>query len=141
MTNHTSTLTDPKIDILNAMYGAFASGDLEAILAPLADDIDWAAAPGSNAAPWFGEYHGKNEVPRFFQAIGTTIEVTEFTPLSFTTNDTDVIVAIRWAYRVRVTNREASMIMYHWWQFAHGKITTVRTLEDTQQAANAFNPD
>lgn len=138
MTNRHDTLTDSKIDTLNSMYAAFASGDVDAVLTPLADDVDWAAAPGSNAAPWFGEYHGKADVPRFFAAIGSTVDVTEFTPLSFTTSDTDVIVAIRWAYRVRATNRSAAMIMYHWWQFADDKIIMVRTLEDTQQAAAAF---
>ncbi len=138
MTNHTTTLNDPKVDVLNAIYAAFGSGDIDAILAPLADDVDWAAAPGSTTAPWFGEYHGKRDVPRFFQAVSTAIDVTEFTPLSFATNDSDVIVAIRWGYRVRATNRTASMIMYHWWRFADGKIAMVRTLEDTQQAAKAF---
>lgn len=138
MITESTTALDTKLDVLNTMYAAFGRGDVEAILAPLADDIDWAAAPGSTGAPWFGEYHGKTEVPRFFAAIGTTIDVTEFTPLSFTTNDTDVIVAIRWAYRVRATNRTASMIMYHWWQFSGDKISFVRTLEDTGQAAAAF---
>ena len=138
MTNHSNTLTDTKLDVVNAMYLAFGRGDVDTILASLTDDVDWAAAPGSSAAPWFGEYHGKSDVPRFFRAIGTSVEVTEFTPLSFTVNDTDVIVAIRWSYRVRATNRTASMIMYHWWRFAGGKIAMVRTLEDTQQAADAF---
>jgi ketosteroid isomerase-like protein len=144
MTTHTTpkptTITDPKVDVLNAIYAAFGRGDVDAILAPLADDVDWAAAPGSTAAPWYGEYHGKRDVPRFFQALGTTVDVIEFTPMSFTTNDTDVIVAIRWGYRVRATNRTTSAIMYHWWRFADGKIAMVRTLEDTHQAANAFNP-
>jgi len=139
MTPQTTTLSDPKIETLQRIYDAFGRGDVEAILAPLAHDVDWAAAPGSTAAPWFGSYHGRNEVPRFFKEIVSTVQVTEFTPQSFATNDTDVIVAIQWAYKVNATGKTASMIMYHWWRFADGKIVFARTLEDTQQAAEAFS--
>jgi ketosteroid isomerase-like protein len=120
------------------MYEAFGRGDVDAVLQPLADDVDWVAVPGSDAAPWFGTYRGKAEVPRFFGAIVGSVDVTEFTPLSITSNETDVIVAIQWGYRVQATGKTASMVMYHWWRFDDGRVVSVRTAEDTQQAVEAF---
>ena len=90
---------DPKIETIMRVYDAFGRGDLDAVLAEVADDVDWAAEASSASAPWYGRYAGKAEVPRFFQALGSSIEISEFAPLSFTSNDTDVMVAIRWTGR------------------------------------------
>ncbi len=133
-------MPDPKIEVVQRMYEAFGRGDVEAILAELDDDVDWVA--GSEArnptAPWFGSYQTKGEVPRFFKEIGSTIDVTEFTPLAFASNEHDVMVAVRWAYTVKSTGKSASVHMQHWFRFAGDKITFVRTLEDTDQSATAL---
>jgi ketosteroid isomerase-like protein len=77
-------------------------------------------------------------VPRFFKEIGSSVDITEFTPLSFTSNETDVMVAIRWGFTVKATGRNATLHMQHWWRFADGKVAAVRTVEDTEQTAAAF---
>ena len=132
-------MADPKIEAVQRLYEAYGRGDVEAVLAEVADDVDWAAEAASTSVPWYGPYQGKGEVPRFFEAIGANIEVTEFTPLSFTSNDTDVIVAVHWAYTVRATGKQAAMGMQHWWRFADGKIVRFRGSEDTEQSAAAFS--
>ena len=83
--------------------------------------------------------HGKAELPGFFTALADTVEVLEFTPLAFTASDTDVMVAIRWAFTVNATGRSAALHMQHWWRFADGKIVFVRTCEDTERTAAAFS--
>jgi hypothetical protein len=124
------------------MYEALGRGDVEALLAPVADDVDWVSVSeaGSPSVPWYGRYRGKSEVPRFFKEIGSSVDITEFTPLSFTSNDTDVMVAIRWAFTVRSTGKSAALPMQHWWRFADGKVVFVRTAEDGEQTAAAFAP-
>jgi ketosteroid isomerase-like protein len=129
----------PKIEAIHSLYAAFGRGDVEAILADLADDVDWAAEAASTSVPWYGNYRGKGEVPRFFKEIGSSIEVTEFTPLSFTSNETDVVATVRWAYTVKATGKRAAMYMQHWWRFADGKIVFFRGSEDTEQSAAAFS--
>ncbi len=134
-------MSDAKIEVIQRMYEAFGRGDVEAILAELDDDVDWVA--GSEATdpsvPWYGSYQTKGEVPRFFKEIGSHIDVTEFTPLSSTSNETDVMVAVRWAHTVRATGKSASVHMQHWFRFADDKITFVRTLEDTDQSATTLS--
>ena len=40
--------------------------------------------------PWYGSFRGGSDVPRFFKEIGSNVEVSEFTIVSMTSNDTDV---------------------------------------------------
>jgi ketosteroid isomerase-like protein len=131
-------MSDPKIEAVQRLYEAYGRGDVDAVLAELADNVDWAAEAASASAPWYGSFRGKAEVPRFFKEIGSSIDVTEFTPLSFTSNDTEVIVAVHWAFTVNATGKRAAMNMHHWWRFANGKIAFFRGSEDTEQTAAAF---
>jgi ketosteroid isomerase-like protein len=73
----------------------------------------------------------KSEVPAFFQAIGETLEVTEFKPLSFTSNDTDVMGVIRFAVVVKTTGKSGAMDLHHWWRLRDGKVVLYRGTEDT----------
>lgn len=141
MSENNSPKSDPKIETVRQMYEALGRGDLEAILAPVADDVDWVSVSeaGTSSVPWYGRYRGKSEVPQFFDKIGSNVDVTELTPLSFTSNDTDVMVAIRWAFTVRATGKSATLHMQHWWRFAGGKVVFVRTAEDTEQTVAAFS--
>ena len=133
--------TDLKIQAIQRMYEALGRGDIDAILAEVADDVDWVSVTenGSPSVPWYGSYQGKTEVPRFFKEIGSNVQITEFSPLSFTSNDTDVMVALVWAITVNATGNTVTLPMQHWFRFAHGKVAVVRTCEDSEQTAAAFS--
>ena len=131
-------MSDPKIESVQRIYEAVGRGDVEAILAEVADDVDWAPEAASASVPWYGVHRGKDGVSRFFEEIGSNVEISEFTPLSFTSNDTDVIATIRWAYKVNATGKSAAMNMQHWWRFDDGKVVFFRGSEDTEQSAAAF---
>ena len=135
---HTST-SDPKIESVQRLYAAFGQGDIDAVLAELADDVDWAAEADGDAVPWWGSFRGTGEVPRFFKEIGTNVDVTEFDLISFTSNDTDVVATVHWTFTVNKTGKTASMYMQHWWRFAGGQIVFFRGSEDTAQSAAAFS--
>jgi uncharacterized protein len=77
-------------------------GDVAAILDAVTDDVDWAAGAASSAAPWYGVRHGRDAVGAFFSDFGSTMEVEEFTPVSFA-NDTDVLTVVRFRARSRNT--------------------------------------
>ena len=131
-------MSDPKIDAVQRLYAAYGRGDMDAVLADVDDDVDWAAEAAGDAAPWWGAHRGRSAVPRFFDAIASSVDVTEFTPLSFTSNDTDVMNTVRFAYTVKATGRSVAMTMQHWWRFSGGKIVFFRGAEDTHQTAEAF---
>jgi uncharacterized protein len=140
MTNNTNN-SKSNIEAVQRLYAAYGHGDIDAVLAELADDVDWAAEAASNSVPWYGSFLGKGEVPRFFKEIGSNVEITEFTPLSFTSNETDVVATVRWAYTVNSTGKRAAMYMQHWFRLADGKIVFFRGSEDSEQSAAAFRQD
>ena len=137
MTNNT-TATDPKIESVQRLYDSYGRGDVDGVLAELADDVDWAAEAAGTAVPWWGAYRGKAEVPGFFKEIASNIEITEFSILGYTSNDTDVVATVHWTFTVQATGKSASMYMQHWWRFADGAIVWFRGSEDTEQSAAAF---
>jgi uncharacterized protein len=134
-------MTDSKIETIRSVYEAFGRGDIDFILSQVTDDVDWASCPGSDVAPWHGIHRGKAEVPNFFKALGDSLQITEFTPLSFASNETDVMVVTRWAATVPATGKSAAMDIHHWWRFRDGKICFYRGTEDTAQTQAALSAD
>jgi uncharacterized protein len=124
---------DANIKTITAVYEAFGRGDVAAILDAVTDDVDWAAEAASSAAPWYGVRHGKDAVAAFFSDFGSTMEVEEFTPVSFAANDTDVLTVVRFRARSRGTGRTAQMDLHHYFKFRDGKIAYYRGTEDTAQ--------
>ena len=124
---------DANIKTITAVYEAFGRGDVAAILDAVTDDVDWAAEAASAAAPWYGVRHGRDAVAEFFSDFGSTMEVEEFTPVSFAANDTDVLTVVRFRARSRDTGRTAQMNLHHYFKFRDGKIACYRGTEDTAQ--------
>jgi ketosteroid isomerase-like protein len=127
---------EQKVETIKTMYGAFGRGDVDAILELVTDDVDWSTDAAIESAPWYGPKHGKAGVRRFFEGIGQTGPVTEFTPLSFTSNDDgDVMVFIRYAFTVSATGKSCAMNIHHYWKFRDRKVCFVRSSEDTALVA------
>ena len=140
MSEHThTTSSDPKIAAVQRLYAAYGNADIDAVLAGLSDDVDWAAEAAGTAVPWWGNFRGKAEVPRFFKEIGTNIDVTEFSIIGLTSNDTDVVATVHWTFTVHATGKTASMYMQHWFRFVNDKIVFFRGSEDTAQSEAAFS--
>ena len=124
------------IETIQRVYEAFGRGDVDAILGVLTDDIDWASEASVTNAPWHGVRKSKTEVADFFESLGATIDVLEFTPLAFAANDDDVMVVIRFEMKVRATGRSGVMELHHWWRLRDGKVWRYRGTEDTALVAS-----
>jgi ketosteroid isomerase-like protein len=136
-----TAITEQNIDTTRLLYQAFGTGDVQAILDRVTDDIDWSTDAAIESAPWYGPRRSKEAVARFFEAIGKTGPVTEFTPLAFAGNDDgDVMVFIRYAFTVTATGKDVAMNMHHYFKFRDGKVCYVRSSEDTAQVAAAMTP-
>ena len=129
---------DVNIKTIEAVYDAFARGDVAAILEVVTDDVDWATETTSSQAPWYGVKRGKAGVEDFFTAFGSTMEVEEFTPFSFAANDTEVLTVVRFRVKARATGKTAAMDLHHYFVFRDGKITYYRGTEDTAQTEAAL---
>lgn len=131
--------TDDNIKTVQGMYEAFGRGDVEAILAGLAEDVDWAAEAAGTAAPWWGPRHGHGEVVDFFQAFGSTMEVEEFTPRSFSGDAGEVFALVRCVATARATGKTVAMDLHHYFRSGEdGKVAYYRGTEDTAQVEAAL---
>jgi ketosteroid isomerase-like protein len=140
-TNTISNTAQSHLDAVGRLYAGYGSGDIDAVLDQLADDVDWAAEAAGTAVPWYGPHRGKKEVPRFFQAIGSNVDVSEFDIIGMTASETDVVTTVHWTYTVKANGKTASMYMQHWFRFADGKIVFFRGSEDSAQSVAAFRND
>ena len=127
---------DDNVKTVESMYEAFSRGDGPAILACLSDEVDWASEAGGNAAPWWGVRTDHAEVGKFFLDFASVMEVDEFTPLAYATNETDVLTIVRLTARSRATGRALTMQLHHWFRFGEdGKVVYYRGSEDTEGVA------
>ena len=62
------------IETVQQIYAAFGRGDVPAILAHLADDVEWEYATAPNPIPWLQPLRGRGQVPKFFEALFAGIE-------------------------------------------------------------------
>ena len=89
--------------------------------------------------PWYGAYRGKSEVPRFFKEIGSNVEVTEFTLVSLTSNETDVVATVHWTYtRERRPAGPPRCTCSTGGASPTARSSAFRGSEDTEQSAAAF---
>jgi ketosteroid isomerase-like protein len=129
---------DVNIKTIQMVYEAFGRGDVAAILANVTDDVDWASVAAGRGAPWYGVRQGPEQVAAFFTEFGSTMEVEDFTPITFAANDTDVLTVVRFAAKVRATGRRTEMHLHHYFHFRDGKIAYYRGTEDTAQTEAAL---
>ncbi len=131
---------DDNIKTIRTIYEAFGRGDVEAIIASLADDVDWAAEASGTAAPWYGVCRGPGQVAEFFSEFASTMEVSDFTPTVYAGSGDDVLTVVRFAGTSRATGRRVAMDLHHHFRFRDGRIAFYRGTEDTAQVASALHP-
>ena len=131
---------EQNIETARQLYQAFGSGDVQAILDRVTDDVDWSTdaaisprrgtAPGTAKTGWPTSSGYREDRP------GHRIH-----PAGLRGNDDgDVMVFIRYAFTVTATGKQVTMNMHHYWKFRDGKACFVRSSEDTAQVAAALTP-
>ena len=105
-------------DTVKAIYEAFGRGDVPAILARLADGVEWEYGDRSTDVPWLEPRRGRADVARFFDALGE-LEIDRFEPKAFLGSGDVVVVLVDLDARVRRTGRRIrEEDEVHVWRFA-----------------------
>ena len=92
------------VQTVQKMYQAFGSGDVEAMLSVLTDDIQWKVnlLP---SIPIHGNYKGHTGVTEFVGRIVDNVEVIEFAPTDILTQGNMVLVHGHEQLKVKKTER------------------------------------
>ena len=68
--------------VVQSMYAAFGSGDIEGLLGLCTDDVDWTML-GSIDLPYIGQFKGKQALLRWFGLVAEFDDIQAFEPREF----------------------------------------------------------
>jgi ketosteroid isomerase-like protein len=115
------------------VYAAFQRGDVPAIVARVAEDVDWRNdGVASSECPWNGNFSGKANLPGFFEAVGGNLELPVFEVKEVVSSGDHVAVHLRIEGTVKKTGRHWGNDAMHLWAFNdEGQIVRYRHFNDT----------
>ena len=124
---------------IEAVYAAFGRGDVPFILQRVNERTRWDFSIAASDVPWHVPVGSKEELPRFFQAMGEHVTFEAFEPRAFLTAGRDVVVKLRVAYTVKRTGKRVDEEQVQWWSFDDaGRIASLRHYEDTAMVRDAW---
>lgn len=123
-------MSEQNKNIVNRAYSNFKSGDIEALLNLLSDDISW-TLPEMEGVPFSGPRTGRESVADFFASVGATQESLSFEPRELIAEGDRVIALGSYTWRVKSTGREFTCDFAHAWTIRDGKATDFREYMDT----------
>lgn len=124
---------------VQAIYRAFGSGDISAVLAQLAPDVEWDYGNAESEVPWLRHRRGTAEVVEFFQSLAA-VEIRKFEPKAFCEGGDIVVALIDIDFHVKATGRTiAEEHEAHIWTFdGSGRVSRFTHKADTLQHWRAF---
>jgi len=132
-------VTGDTLAVVQAAYRAFASRDIESLLALLAPDVEW-GEPDNPAIPSSGTRHGIDGVREWLRIGNDTEEIVALEPRRFIAQDDAVAVIGRTTVRARPTGRTYGTDFVHLVVVQDGRIRRFQEFFDTAAAAEAFRP-
>jgi uncharacterized protein len=122
------------------VYAAFQRGDVAAIVARVADDVDWRNdRVESRECPWNGNFSGKANLPGFFKAVGECLDFTVFDVQSTAASGSVVAAYLHLESTLRKNGRPLKNDAVHYWSFdERGRITRYRHFNDTAAELDAW---
>jgi uncharacterized protein len=121
------------IDVIRGAYDAFGRGDIPAVLAVFADDIEWYAP---DELPDGGTYRGPQGVATFFQALPRNYTELVVAPETFL--DAGDRVVVEGQHRGSIGGTPFAVGFAHVWTLAGGKATRFREYGDTGKLLPLF---
>lgn len=116
-------------EIVEDAYASFATGDVPAALAAMADDIEWTEADGF---PLAGTYVGPQAVLEgVFMRLGEIGDDYAVVPQSFIADGETVVVLGSYSWKHKVTGEPASVKMAHVWTLRGDKAVAFQQHVDT----------
>jgi hypothetical protein len=128
------------IETIQTIYAAFARGDVPTILAHLAEDVDWEHDTFPNPIPWMQPLKGRAEVPTFFDALLSRVDIHVFTPTHFMADGLTVVDLVDLEMTVKATGKRiVERDEVHIWRLnEQGLVQRFRHRVDTRQQALAL---
>src|ERR1035438_3349602 len=97
------------------LYAAFRRGDLQAILASLADDVVW-ESEGPAIIASSGTRHGRAEAQGFFEALAGDFSDQQLTITDYVASGDTVMTLGRYSATTNATGKRIDTPIAHYWR-------------------------
>jgi uncharacterized protein len=134
----TQTATS-SIETVKALYEAFARGDIETVMAAMADDVEWYEAEGNPWHPGHAFIGPQQVLENVIARIPA--EYDDFRIESrrlLGSGDTVVMEGRYHATRCKATGKSLDAQVVHIWDFRDGKVVRWQQYVDTRQLAEVL---
>ena len=132
---------DDNTRLAQSAYEAFGRGDIAALSALMADDVEW-VNPGDPAAdPNAGTFNGKEAVLGWFGGLASTLDFTTFEPREFIAQNDKVVTLVYAESTARGTGRPLLNHEAHVWTVRDGKLARFQNYQDTAAVATAHRTE
>jgi hypothetical protein len=122
-------MSDQSVELVKGVYGAFARGDVPAVLGAFADDIEWCEAEGM---PYGGLHRGGDAVAqKVFGPITEDIEGFALVTDEFIASGATVSAVVRYTGTGKATGKALDLPAVHVWDIRDGKLARFRQFIDT----------
>lgn len=125
---------DAHVQAVQAIYAAFVTGDVPAILEHLQPDVAWIHV-GAPELPYGQTYHGREEVARFFGDLAAVLDFTAFEATAFISEGDEVVALGHYDATARATGNSAHDDWAMRWTFRDGKVARYQAFVDTLSGA------
>ncbi|MDF1839408.1 MAG: nuclear transport factor 2 family protein [Planctomycetota bacterium] len=114
---------------IQAIYTAFAAGDVPTVLAGLTPEVSWTEAEGG---PYGGTYVGPNAVlENVFMKLGGDWDGFAAVPAQFIAEGDTVVVLGQYTATFKATGKSFTSPFAHVWKLENGKATSFHQHVDT----------
>jgi ketosteroid isomerase-like protein len=123
------TPRERSVEVVKGIYEAFGRGDVPAVLAAMADDIDWHEAEGM---PYGDLHHGPAAVAQnVFGPLAEDVPDFAATPKELIASSDTIAVVARYTGTGKATGNKLDLPVVHIWDVRDGKIARFRQFAET----------
>jgi steroid delta-isomerase-like uncharacterized protein len=130
--------TEANIALVQNIYAAFGRGDIPAVMAMCAPDIDWDSIGPRKDFPLFGPRRGIAEVERFFRALPEVHQFSEFSPDEFLAGGDTVVALGHYAFTINRNGRKVATDWAMRFTIHDGKVVKFREHTDSAKIVAAY---
>jgi uncharacterized protein len=126
-------MSEQSVEFVKGVYGAFARGDVPAVLGAFADDIEWLEAEGM---PYGGVYHGPDAVAQnVFGPITSDVDGFALVIEELIGSGATVVAVVRYTGTGKGAGKALDVPAVHVWDIRDGKLARFRQFIDTVKYA------
>jgi ketosteroid isomerase-like protein len=126
-------MSNANVSLVQSLYAAFGRGEIAAIVAALAPNVDWTIHGRPQDYPLIGNRKGPAAVQEFFQGVAALQQFSDFSPREFFAVDDRVFVLGHYALTIKKTGAKVDCDWCHVFTVRGGKVTGLREFTDTAQ--------